>query len=111
MTPDRILQSYRLVFSALILIASLQTLLAVPRDPHHVVVATVEIVGALLFMRRRTQAAGAVALLFTFLLAQGMAVAKGYWHTQYLQYVASTMLILLLTRSPRAESQASLESQ
>jgi len=111
MRPDRVLQGYRLAFSALILIASVQTLLGGPRDPHHVVVASVEAAGALMFMSGRTQLAGAVALLFTFLLAQGIAVAKGYWHTQYLQYVASTVLILLLGRRPPADNQGSLKDQ
>jgi hypothetical protein len=102
MSPAQILAAYRLIFCTLIVIASAQTLIAAPE--HRVIVlATAEIAGALLLVWDRTQWAGAVLLLLVFAAAQVMAASQGEYPTRFLQYAASTVLIVGLSRSlPRS---------
>jgi hypothetical protein len=52
----RALAVYRLIFSALIIVASFQTLLAAQGDHAVVLLAVTEIAGALILCWRRTQA-------------------------------------------------------
>ena len=95
MSPGRILLAYRLIFCALIVVASAQTLFAEPG--HHVaLLATVEIAGAVLLAWQRTQWAGAVLLVLVFAVAQVIAASEGEYPTRFLQYAASTLLIVLL---------------
>jgi uncharacterized membrane protein YphA (DoxX/SURF4 family) len=102
MSPPRALGIYRVVFCALIVIASAQTLIAEPA--HHVIaLATAEIIGALLLVWPRTQRPGAVLLLLVFAMAQVMAASEGEYPTRFLQYAASTLLIVGLSRAlPRS---------
>ena len=97
-STTRILAVYRVIFCALIILASMRTL--VERPPHHVVpLAPVEIVGALMLLWRRTQWVGAAALLMVFAAAEVLSVFEGESPTRFVQYAASTLLIILLDRS------------
>ena len=107
MSAARILAAYRGIFGTLIAVASIQTLVAAPA--HHVaLLAAVEIAGALMLMWRRTQWVGASALLAVFTAAQIMSAVDGEYPTRFLQYAASTLLIVLLDRTPsQADTAAS----
>jgi hypothetical protein len=98
MSADTILQAYRLIFVALIIIASAQVFFTAPVSPHHAVLAAVEIIGALMLISRRTQLIGAAVLLCVFATAQVISASNGQWPTHYLQYAASTLVIVLLSR-------------
>ena len=63
MSARRTLELYRLTFSALIVIASVQTLLAVQGDRPVLLLAATEIAGALILCWRRAQWLGAGLLL------------------------------------------------
>ena len=98
MSPARVLLAYRLVFCVLIVIASAQTLIA--EHSHHVtLLATSEIAGALLLGSRRTQWAGAALLLLVFAAAQAIAASEGEYPTRFMQYAASTLLIVGLSKA------------
>lgn len=98
MSAARILAVYRVIFSTLIVLASLQTLIA-ERAHHVVLLATAEIAGALLLMWRRAQWVGAALLLVVFAAAQVLSAVEGDYPTRFLQYAASTLLIVLLDRT------------
>jgi len=88
MSAARILAAYRAIFVALL--------------------AAVEIAGALMLMWRRTQWVGAAALLLVFAGAQVLSAIEGEYPTRFLQYAASTLLIVLLDRTPsQADTAAS----
>ncbi len=98
MSAARILAAYRVIFGALIVVASLQTLAA--RPAHHVVLlAAAEIAGALMLLWRRAQWVGAALLLVVFSGAQVMSAFEGEYPMRFLQYVASTVLIVILDRT------------
>jgi hypothetical protein len=86
-----------LVFSSLIVVASVQTLLPAPARPI-ALLAAVEIAGALLLLARRTQWVGAPLLLAVFACAQVISAAAGDYPTRFAQYAASTVLIVMLDR-------------
>jgi hypothetical protein len=93
----RILFAYRVIFCALLVMASIQTLAG--RHPHHAVpLAVVEIAAALLLLWRRTQWIGAAALLVVLAAAQILSAVEGEYATRFVQYAASTLLIVLLDR-------------
>jgi hypothetical protein len=98
MSPARVLLAYRLIFCGLIVTASAQTLLTEPAH-HATLLAAAEIAGALLLLWRRTQGAGAILLLLVFAAAQIMAAGEGEYPTRFLQYAASTLLIVALSRA------------
>ena len=98
MSAARILAAYRAIFGTLIVVASIQTLVAAPA--HHVaLLAAVEIAGALMLMWRRTQWVGASVLLLVFAGAQVLSAVGGEYPTRFLQCAASTLLIVLLDRT------------
>ena len=93
MSAARLLTLYRAVFVALLSLASLQTLLG--GEGHHAtLLAGVEIAAALALLWRPTQILGAGVLLVVFAVAQGLAALDGAWPTRFLQYAASTLLIV-----------------
>jgi hypothetical protein len=95
MSAARILAAYRAIFSTLIVVASIQTLVAA--QAHHVVLlAAVEIAGALLLMWRRTQWVGAAALLAVFASAQVISAIEGDYPTRFLQFAASAVLVVMM---------------
>ena len=69
----RILTLYRWWYGLLILTASVQTLLAERGESHVVLLATVEVAGAVLLLWRRTQFIGLIVLLVVFAVAQLLA--------------------------------------
>jgi NADH:ubiquinone oxidoreductase subunit 6 (subunit J) len=91
--------AYRLIFSTLITLASLQTLLAAQGDHAVVLLAGTEIAGALILCWRRTQWLGAGLLLIVFASAQLMSAMHGEWPTRFLQYAASALLIVTMDRA------------
>jgi ABC-type uncharacterized transport system permease subunit len=98
MSAVQILTAYRVSFCALIVAASAQTL--VTASSHHIVaLAVVEIAGALLLAWRRTHWVGAALLLAVFACAQVISAIEGNYPTRFLQFAASTVLIVLLDRT------------
>ena len=100
MSALRILAAYRLIFGALIIIASVQTLLAAQAQDHAVLLlAAVEIAGALMLLWRRAQWPGMCLLLAVFAGAQVMSAMHGEWPTRFLLYAASALLIVAMDRA------------
>ena len=99
MNAPRTLAAYRLIFSALITAASVQTLLAARGDHPVTLLAGTEIAGALLLCSRRTQWLGAGLLLVVFACAQLMSALQGEWPTRFLLYAASALLIVMMDRA------------
>ena len=93
----RALAIYRYWFSGLLIAASLQSLAHAHGD-HASVLASAEIVGALLLLWRRLRLAAAGILLIVFAAAQVISALEGSWPTHYAQYAASVILIVLLGR-------------
>jgi len=99
MSAARILAAYRATFCTLIVVGSTQTLVA--RPAHDTLwLAAVEIAGALIFIWRRAELLGASLLLAVFACAQVISALEGSYPTRFLQYAASTALIVVLSRSP-----------
>jgi hypothetical protein len=97
MTLGGILTTYRLVFSVLIVVASMQTLLGAPA--HHVILLpAAEVLGALLLLWRRAQWLGLSLLLGVFSCAQLISAAAGSYPTQFAQYAASALFIVSMDR-------------
>ena len=105
MTPGRVLALYRVSFAALIIVASVQALAAGHEGAHHHVLAlaTAEIAGALALLWQPTRIPGAGILLCVFALAQALSALGGAWPTHFLQYAASTALIVGLERALRPQ--------
>lgn len=99
MSPARLLAVYRLVFSALIVVASLQTLLAARAQHGVALLAATEIAGALILCWRRTQKLGATLLLLVFACAQVMSAMQGEWPTRFMLYAASALLVVTMDRT------------
>lgn len=112
MNSGRVLTLYRLTFASLITISSVQTIVSAngtDHGHHALILATAEIAGAAALTWNRTEIFGAGLLLLVFATAQVISAAKGDWSTRFLQYAASTLVIVLLdtrhqagiqTRSP-----------
>jgi hypothetical protein len=98
-SAPRLLGLYRLIFSALIAIASLQTLLAAGEEHGLALLAGSEIAGVLLLCWRRTQWLGAALLLAVFGWAQILSALQGEWPTRFLLYAASALLIVMMDRT------------
>jgi hypothetical protein len=95
----RILAVYRLIFSALITVSSVQTLVADPGSRAVVLLAGTEIAGALMLAWHRTQWLGAAVLLVVFACAQLLHAMQGEWPTRFLLYAASALLIVTMDRT------------
>jgi len=102
-SAERILRVYRACFVAVITLASVQAMFSGHEGGHSIVaLAAAEIAGALALLWPRTQIAGACVLLAVFALAQVLSARAGHWPTQFLQYAASTVLIVVMGRALRA---------
>ena len=99
MSAPHTLAAYRLIFSALIILASFQTLLAAHEGHAVGLLAGTEIAGALILCWRRTQWLGAGLLLVVFAAAQLIAAMHGEWPTRFLLYAASALLIVTMDRA------------
>jgi hypothetical protein len=103
MSAARILTLYRAIFVALLSLASLQALLVGREGGHNIVLlAGAEIAAALALLWRPTQVIGACVLLGIFAVAQVLSALAGQWPTQFLQYAASTLLIVAMGRTIRS---------
>jgi hypothetical protein len=98
-SAGRTLAAYRFIFSALLTVASVQTLLAARGDRAVELLAAAEIAGALILCWRRTQWLGAGLLLIVFASAQALAATQGEWPTRFLLYAASALLIVTMDRA------------
>jgi hypothetical protein len=99
MNAAKLLALYRIVFVTLLVVASLQTLGVGHEGGHDVaVLAATEILAALALLWRPTQVIGACVLLLVFVVAQALAGLTGQWPTRFLQYAASTVLIVTMDR-------------
>lgn len=88
---------------ALVLIASLHSAWAAHPGKEHVLPLVIaEIGGAAALLWRPTRLAGACTLLAVFMLAQVLSALQHQWPTQFLQYAASTLVILALARALEA---------
>jgi ABC-type uncharacterized transport system permease subunit len=99
MTARQTLLGYRCLFLLFILVASAQTLIEGLHQTgidafHLIVLASAEIVGALLFLIRPSQNLGAVVLLLVFAAAAAMTVAQGGNPLRFV-YFAGTVLFIL----------------
>jgi hypothetical protein len=102
-SAETILRLYRVCFVALITLASMQALFSGHEGGHSIVaLAAAEIAAALALLWPRTQIAAACVLLAVFALAQVLSARAGHWPTQFLQYAASTVLIVTMGRALRA---------
>lgn len=100
MSALRTLEIYCASFVALLVFASAEAVLAGHESGSHIVpLAAAEIVGALALLSRHTRLTGACVLLAVFAFAQVLSALAGHWPTQFLQYAASTLLILALGRA------------
>ena len=99
MSPLRTLTAYRVIFSALLTVASVQTLLAARGDRAVMLLAGTEIAGALILCWRRAQWLGAGLLLIVFACAQVFSAMHGEWPTRFLLYAASALLIVTMDRA------------
>ncbi len=107
MRAEAVLRVYRACFVALLMLASVQTALLGHEGGHAVAaLAMAEMAGALALLWPRTQIAGACVLLAVFALAQVLSARSGHWPTQFLQYAASTLLIVVMGRALRAPGAA-----
>lgn len=103
MSAARILTLYRAIFVALLSLASLQALLVGREGGHNIVLlAGAEIAAALALLWRPTQVVGACVLLGIFAVAQVLSALAGQWPTHFLQYAASTLLIVAMGRTIRS---------
>jgi hypothetical protein len=99
MSSERVLTIYRLTFVALIIVSSVETIMTATgrgHGYHALVLAMAEVTGATALGWRRTQLFGAGLLLFVFAAAQLFSAVMGEWTTRFLQYAASTVVIVLL---------------
>ena len=99
MSPLRTLTAYRVIFSALLTVASVQTLLAARGDRAVMLLAGTEIAGALILCWRRAQWLGAGLLLIVFACAQVFSAMHGEWPTRFLLYAARALLIVTMDRA------------
>lgn len=99
MSPLRTLTAYRVIFSALLAVASVQTLIAARGDRAVILLAGTEIAGALMLCWHRTQWLGAGLLLIVFGCAQVFSALHGEWPTRFLLYAASALLIVTMHRA------------
>ncbi len=99
MSAPRVLALYRLIFSALLIVASVQTIIAAHSEHAVLLLAGSEIVGAVALCWRRTQWIGAGLLLIVFACAQLMTALQGEWPTRFLQFAASVLLIAVMDRA------------
>jgi hypothetical protein len=104
-SKTQILGIYRLLFVALIVIGSIQGLLVHwDAHDHGAALAITELAGALMLIGQRTRGWGALLLLGVFAVAQLAAALAGHWPIHYLQYAASTLLIVFMDgRESRAD--------
>jgi hypothetical protein len=99
MSTARMLAIYRAIFVTLIVVASIQAVLAGHEGGRNIVpLAAAEIAGAAALLWRRTQLPGACLLLAVFALAQVLSALDGRWPTQFVQYAASTVFIVAMGR-------------
>lgn len=98
MSAVRVLALYRLTFSTLLIVASVQTILTAPSE-HVVLLGGSEIAGALILCWRRIQWLGASLLVTVFACAQLMSAFEGEWPTRFVLYASSALLIVAMDRA------------
>jgi hypothetical protein len=112
MTPRQTLFGFRALYVLFIAVASAQTALAGFRGEsegghapiHLALLGSVEIAGALLFLWRKTQLAGAVLLLIVYALATLLTLAEGGNPLRFLYFAATALFILHVDNSLRRQA-------
>ncbi len=95
MSAAALMAAFRGLFCALLVIASLQTVLGTAHG-HAALLAAAEVLGALLLAVRRTQWLGAWLLLAVFSCAQIAAALASAWPVRFALYGACALLIALM---------------
>ena len=99
MNPKRALAAYAVVFSLFIIWASART--AIDPGPHGAGIrylAFAEIIGAILFVWRKTRPVGLVILLVVFAIAAVIELHLHEWPVRFVFYAASALLVHYLSR-------------
>jgi len=102
------LAMFRAIYVAFIVTASLATLLRerAPGHPahagfsHQIILASVEIVAALLFLFRRSEIWACAILLAVYVIATAISVTFGDWSLRFLYYGATAAFIVIAARNP-----------
>ncbi len=101
LTPNRALAAYAVLFSGIIIWASVPT--ALGQDSHHGGamrwLGLLEIAGAVLFVAPKTRFAGLVTLLAVFAIASAIEWHLGLTPLRLIFYAASGVLVQYLSRS------------
>jgi hypothetical protein len=99
------LRIFRLIYVVFILSASAQTLIGAPHgDEHAVILAAVEIVAALLFLRRDCEIAACAVLLVIYAIATGLSAVYGDWSLRFIYYGATAVFITYLSRRLQSDN-------
>ena len=102
MRTERILWSYRVIFVALIIALSIQTMTRAKRfSDHHFWLAAIEIAASLLLLARRTQIGGLALLLAVFSVAGIHDLVTGGLPFGLVLFAASATTIVLIDRAIR----------
>lgn len=111
MSMPTALALFRLIYVAFIATASLTTLLQEngPGFPGHAgfshltILASVEIVAALLFLFRRGEIWACAILLTVYSIATAISVTLGDWTLRFVYYGATAIFIAMASRNLRAD--------
>jgi hypothetical protein len=103
----RVFLAFHAILGAVVLIESIRTALHAlgGRANHHLfLLATVEAIGAALFLVPRTLLVGAGAMLLTFAIAFLVHAARGEFNLGLLVYAAGTILVAARHRAVATEA-------
>lgn len=102
------LLAYRALYCSFLFLASIVTAIEYARLGNDAVVALacVEMVGALLFLLRRSQRIGAIALALVFATAFAGDIANGAMPARFLYYLGTLAFILYLDGEARRNAPA-----
>ena len=102
MRIDRVLQSYRVIFVAVIIALAIETMTHAKRlSDHHFWLAAIEIIASVLLLIRRTQVVGLALLLAVISFAAIHDVVSGGLPFGLVLFGASAATIVLLDRAIR----------
>ena len=104
MTPTNALVAYRWLYVGFIVVASAQTVVEAHRHPAGrfanglLLLGSIEILAALLFLLHRTQLVGATLLLLVFAVAAVLTASQGQLPVRFLYYAGTAVFIVYLDR-------------
>jgi len=102
---DRAFTAFHLTLGAVILVESVRTAIHAAHGGGHalLLLASVEAIGAALFLFPRTMVAGAILMLLTFAIAFSVHAVRGDVHFALLVFAAGTWLVLARRRGETME--------